>query len=181
MYTRIMISGALTILLSMGWEMARCQLADPLLFPKDKYTVETKTVKTSGGEKKVTYHSYMHIPYVAKPVDKDYESMNVSVPVIIDSVAVDATNAPILLTNGVGGYMSSNNMRVGFGGPPPGGGMGRQPGGPGGPGNSMGGGPGGTGGPGGQENGKPPMTGGPGGGGPGRNSKVSGNADLALA
>lgn len=40
---------------------------DPLLFPKDDYTVETKTVKTSAGEKTVAYHSYMHIPYVANP------------------------------------------------------------------------------------------------------------------
>ena len=53
---------------------------DPLLFPKDDYTVETKTVKTSTGVKIVTFRSYMHIPYVANPVDTDYQSLNVSVP-----------------------------------------------------------------------------------------------------
>jgi hypothetical protein len=40
------------------------QTKDPLMFPKDNFTVETKMVKTTTGEKKVTYHSYMHIPYV---------------------------------------------------------------------------------------------------------------------
>jgi hypothetical protein len=88
------------------------QTKDPLLFPKDNFTVETKTVKTSVGDKKVTYRSYMHIPYVAKPVDKDYESMNVSVPIKVDDVAVDASNAPILFVIGVGGYMSVNNART---------------------------------------------------------------------
>ncbi|MBN1873274.1 MAG: hypothetical protein JXA33_03520 [Anaerolineae bacterium] len=84
---------------------------DPILFPKDNYTVETKTVKTSKGEKAVTYRSYMHIPYVAKPVDTDYQRLNVSVPIEVDDVAVDATNAPIFFAIGVGGYMSVNNAR----------------------------------------------------------------------
>ena len=44
---------------------------DPLLFPKDSFTVETRAVKTSNGEKKVTYRAYRHIPYVANAVDKD--------------------------------------------------------------------------------------------------------------
>ena len=97
---------------------AKTQVAkDPLLFPKDNFTVETMTIKTSAGEKKVAYHSYMHIPYVANPVDADYQSLNVSVPIEIDGVAVDATNAPILLANGVGGYMSFNNKTGGFGMP----------------------------------------------------------------
>lgn len=131
---------------------------DSLLFPKDNYTVETRTVKTSAGEKKVTYRSYKHIPYVANPVDKDYESLNVSVPIQVDDAAVDATNAPILFTIGVGGYMSSNNAgRGGIGGFP--GGMGGPPGG------GVGGPPGGG------------RMGGP----PGGNGRVSGNMDLALA
>jgi hypothetical protein len=90
---------------------------DPLQFPKDNYTVETKTVKTSAGEKKVTYYSYKHIPYVANPVNKDYQSLNVCVPINIDDVAVDATNAPIFFAIGVGGYMSFNNARSGMGEP----------------------------------------------------------------
>jgi hypothetical protein len=125
----IMISVVLTIVFSLVWEPAEGQSQDPLLFPKDNFTLETKTVMTIAGEKKVTYRSYIHIPYVANPVDKDYQSMNVSVPVMVDNITVDATNAPILFVIGVGGYMSSNNARTG----------------------------------------------------PGRNSKVNGNADLALA
>jgi hypothetical protein len=137
---------------------AESQINDVLLFPKDKFTVETKTVKTSSGEKKVTYHSYMHIQYVAQPVDKDYQSMNVSVPVQVDGKDVDATDAPILFNIGVGGYMSVNNMRGGSGGgmgaPPAGGMPGGGPGGPAGPGRPFG---------------------------PGSMSQVSGKTDLALA
>jgi hypothetical protein len=93
---------------------------DPLLFPKDDYAVETKTVKTSAGEMTVTYHSYMHIPYVANPVDTEYQSLNVSVPIRVDDVPVDATNAPILFANDVGGYMSASNVRPRrMGGRPP--------------------------------------------------------------
>ena len=116
MMKKLMISLAGTIFCSLTWNTATAQTADPLLFPKDNFTVETKTVKTSTGEKKVTYRSYMHIPYVANPVDKDYQSMNVSVPIKVDEVAVDATNAPILFAIGVGGYMSVNNMRENMGG-----------------------------------------------------------------
>jgi hypothetical protein len=135
-----------------------------LLFPKDAFTEETKTVKTSRGDRVVKYRSYKHVPYVAKPVDKDYQSLDVSVPVEVDGVAVDATKAPILFQVAVGGYMSVNNAgRGGSGrtGVPPGPGAGGPPpGAPGGP--PAGGLPGGQG------------TRGPGGGG-------ARNTDLALA
>ena len=158
----IMISWTLTAAIFVVWTNAAGQTNDPLLFPKDNFTVETRIVKTSVGEKKVTYHFYMHIPYVANPVDKDYQSMNISVPVNIDDVAVDATNAPILFNIGIGGYMSVNNTRNGMGGP----------GGPGGQ-----GGPVGTGSPRGQQGGMSPMPGRT----PGGNINISGKVDLALA
>jgi hypothetical protein len=82
---------------------------DPLLFPKDDFAVETMRVQTAAGERLVTYRLYAHLPYVAKPVDIQYESLNVMVPVEVDGVAVDATGAPIVLANSVGGYMSVNN------------------------------------------------------------------------
>ena len=94
---------------SLPWENAMGQTLESLLFPKDNFTVETKIVKTSTGEKKVTYHSYQHITYVAKPVDKDFQSLNVSVPVEIDGKAIDAKNAPIFFDIAVGGYMSVRN------------------------------------------------------------------------
>jgi hypothetical protein len=115
MFKKIMISLALTAVCFLLPETAAGQAKDPLLFPKDNFTLETKTVKTSLGEKKVTYRSYIHIPYVANPVDKDYQSLNVSVPVTVDDKSVDATKAPVLFVIGVGGYMSVNNMRSGSG------------------------------------------------------------------
>ncbi len=95
---------------------ASCQPDHSLLFPQDDFTVETKTVNTSTGEKKVTYRSYLHILYVSNPVEKDYQSLNVSVPVEIDGNSFNASNAPILFVIGVGGYMSVNNARTGMGG-----------------------------------------------------------------
>lgn len=121
MFKTFMILLAVTAMCFLIWEPAGSQSNDPLLFPKDNYSTETKSVRTSSGEKKVTYLSYLHIPYVANPVDKDYESMNVSVPIKVDDMAVDAANAPILFVIGVGGYMSSNNARTGTGGGPGGG------------------------------------------------------------
>jgi hypothetical protein len=100
-----LVSLALAALFSLVWVSAGGQTQDPLLFPRDAFTLETKTVRTSAGEKKVTYRSYRHIPYVANPADKDYQSLNVSGPVEVDGAAVDATNAPIIFAIGVGGRM----------------------------------------------------------------------------
>jgi hypothetical protein len=133
---------------------------DPLRFPADEFTVKTKTVDTTEGVREVTYRSYMHIPYVSNPVDVNYQSLNVSVPIEIDGKAVDATNAPILFANTAGGYMSSINVTSGTDGQAPG--PTGAAGGPGGPGGRMGG---------------PPGGGQPGGGG----NAVNGNQDLALA
>jgi len=103
---------------------------DPLLFPKDEFTLETKVIKTSHGEKKVTYRLYQHIPYVSKPVDNEYESLDVKVPLTIDGVSANANHAPVLFVVGVGGYMSASNYKQrGPGGP-------GVPGGPGTPGGS---------------------------------------------
>jgi len=164
----------------LAWAAYGGQSKDPLLFPKDTFTVETKTVKTSAGDKKVIYCSYMHIPYVANPVDKDYESLNVSVPISIDDKVVDATNAPILFAIGVGGYLSSNNATGSMGGFP-GGGIGGPPG----MSDAPPGGPTGTGGPPdagmrGTPSGTPPGRGGMSGP-PGVNTNLSSNMDLALA
>jgi hypothetical protein len=117
----IMIILALTMVCYLWAEPAGGQTKDPLIFPKDNFTVETKMVKTTLGDKKVTYRSYMHIPYVANPVDSVYQSLNVSIPVKIDEKPIDAQNAPILFVIGVGGYMSSNNARTGSGVGGPGG------------------------------------------------------------
>ena len=79
-----------------------------LVFDKNNYTTATKTVTTDSGSKSVTYNLYKGITYVANPVDSKYQSLNVLVPVKIDGKAVDASNAPILLDNSIGGYLSSS-------------------------------------------------------------------------
>lgn len=137
--------------------------SNPLQFPVDAYTEETETVITTTGEVEVTYRLYEHIPYVANPVNTDYQSLDVKVPVMIDGADVDATHAPILFVINVGGYMSVNNAEGGMGFGAPVGGLtdeetGEAPAG------EMGAFPGG---------GMP--------GDPGGNGGVSRNADLALA
>lgn len=97
---------------------------DILRFPVDQFTTEEKTVKTRSGQVTVTYRKYEHLQYVAKPIDAEYQSLDVWAPTAIDGKPYDASNAPIFFAIDVGGYMSSSNFR-GFG--PPGG-----PGGPGG-------------------------------------------------
>jgi len=119
----MMLSIALTMVCSLWYHTADGQSKDPLLFPKEDFTVENKTVTTSLGEKQITYRVYRHIPYMANPVDKDYQSLNVSVPVEIDGKTVDAINAPIFFEIGVGGYMSVKNAGSNTGGS--GGGRGR--------------------------------------------------------
>ncbi|MFG2426514.1 subtype B tannase [Streptomyces sp. NPDC048590] len=105
-----------------------------LAFDPGAYTELTTTVTTRTGEKEVKYRFWKAVTYVAHPVDVKYQSLNVSVPVEIDGTAVDASDAPILLANSIGGYMPSSVADadgVGAGGPPMGGGA---PGGSGGPG-----------------------------------------------
>ncbi|MFR9771705.1 subtype B tannase [Nocardia sp. SC052] len=83
------------------------QPADELAFDPDEFTVRKKTVATFERDKNVTYRFYDSVVYVAKPVNKTYQSLNVSVPVEIDGNTVDASKAPILLSNSIGGYLSS--------------------------------------------------------------------------
>ncbi|MFG2120749.1 subtype B tannase [Streptomyces sp. NPDC048710] len=83
--------------------------ADSLVFDPDGYTkLTTAVTDTDGTDHVVTYHFWKAITYVANPVDTTYQSLNVSVPVEIDGTAVDASGAPILFANSVGGYMPSS-------------------------------------------------------------------------
>ncbi|MFJ1974415.1 subtype B tannase [Streptomyces sp. NPDC087903] len=80
-----------------------------LAFDPDGYTKLTTTITDAAGtEHDVTYHFWKAVTYVANPVDEAYQSLNVSVPVEIDGTAVDASGAPILFANTVGGYMPSS-------------------------------------------------------------------------
>ncbi|WP_320781750.1 subtype B tannase [Streptomyces sp. CRN 30] len=82
--------------------------SDPLAFDPDAYTTLTATIPTDEGEKTVTYRFHRAVTYVARPVDAAYQSLNVSVPVAVDGRPVDASRAPILFSNAVGGYMPSS-------------------------------------------------------------------------
>ncbi|MFD4877437.1 subtype B tannase [Streptomyces sp. NPDC058420] len=97
-----------------------------LVFDPDAYTKLTKTITDTAGTKHtVVYHFWKAITYVAKPVDATYQSLIVSAPVEIDGKAVDASNAPILFANSVGGYLPasvSTATEVGGGGSAMGGG-----------------------------------------------------------
>ncbi len=83
-----------------------------LCFETDNFTEETRIVQTSSGEKQVTYKAYLHIPYVSKPVDTNYQSLNVYVPVSVNGSPINPSNASILFDIAVGGFMSVNNAKV---------------------------------------------------------------------
>jgi acetyl esterase/lipase len=88
---------------------------DILQFPVNDYTEQTLAVTIFASQRNVTYRLYRHIAYVANPVDVDYESLDVAVPVKIDDRDIDAANAPILLKVDNGGYMASSNTATGLG------------------------------------------------------------------
>ncbi|WP_062645463.1 subtype B tannase [Streptomyces maremycinicus] len=80
-----------------------------LVFDPTAYTEQTIGIKdTTGITHSVTYRFFKVASYVAAPVNAAYQSLNVSVPVSIDGTAVDASDAPVLLANAVGGYMPSS-------------------------------------------------------------------------
>lgn len=86
-------------------------IAEALAFPIDDYTVQTKNVGTEDGMVSITYNLYRHLTYVARPVDPNYQSLDIAVPVKIDGVDIDATNAPMLFDITVGDYLASPNRR----------------------------------------------------------------------
>ncbi len=77
----------------------------PAPFDPAGFTERTTTALTPRGAVEVTYRFARAVPYVAHPVDADYQSLTVSVPVAVDGRPVDAAHAPILLANSIGGYL----------------------------------------------------------------------------
>lgn len=123
-------------------------MEDKLIFPKEQYTLKTEDLQGPGISCEIVYKEYRMIPYCANPVDLDFQSMDVYVPVKVDGQEVDTTDAPIFLSNHIQAYTSWNIRTNTPGMPHPG--MPRRPG-PGGP-----GGPSGRGGPGGPNDGTRP-------------------------
>ena len=75
-------------------------------FDKNNFSTLRQTVQMADGScVDVIYKAYLHIPYVAHPLDTDYQSLSIFEPIFIDGKAVDASSAPILFSNRVGGYM----------------------------------------------------------------------------
>lgn len=99
---------ALTAQASVGTSTPASGAGD-LAFDPDGYTTLTTTITDANGDDhEVTYRFWKAATYVARPVDETYQSLNVSVPVKIDGKTVDASRAPILFANAVGGYMPSS-------------------------------------------------------------------------
>ena len=76
-----------------------------LKFDQQNFTI--KTINVNGSTLKV--HAYEGITYVANPVDKKYQSINIYIPeAYFEGQSINgynAQNAPIFLPNQVGGYM----------------------------------------------------------------------------
>jgi len=93
------------ILLAACAAQAEPAAADPLAFDSSAYTLKTATVNG----KSFQYRAYEKIMPVTHPVDRDYESLNIYIPVEYfegkSSGAYTAETAPIFLPNSVGGYM----------------------------------------------------------------------------
>jgi predicted secreted protein/acetyl esterase/lipase len=85
---------------------------DVLRFPVSSFT-EQSLISPTSPPKNVTYRLYRHIAYVANPVDLNYQSLDVGVPVEIDGQYIDASNAPILLVVNNPGYTGSTNLASG--------------------------------------------------------------------
>lgn len=126
---RMMLQGVAALALGVAGGVLRAgpaqAEAQALVFDPEAYETLSTTVETSRGTVAVRYRFWHAIPYVARPVAPQYQVLNVSVPIEIDGVTVDATAAPILLANAVGGYMPSDVSAAkgvgegGMMGPPP--------------------------------------------------------------
>lgn len=110
MRKKILISlSGLIVLMLLIHHWTQKQASDNLLFNNEEFTLKTIKVETSEGEKEIVLHAFMHIPYVSNPIDKDYQSLNILVPVNINGMEINSSKAPILFKIDVGGYHSVNN------------------------------------------------------------------------
>lgn len=85
--------------------LANLAQAHSLDFAADKY--EAKTAEVNGAT--IAYRAYEGIPYVSKPVEPDYQQINIYIPEAYFSGGsingYNADSAPIFLPNQIGGYM----------------------------------------------------------------------------
>lgn len=101
--------GTLACLLALGFSchVGTVQADNSLIFDDSKY--ETRTMNVNGDT--ITFRAYEKIPYVAKPVDEEYQYINIYVPEAYYHEKAQGTytkdTAPIFLPNSVGGYRPS--------------------------------------------------------------------------
>lgn len=85
--------------------LANLAHAHSLDFAPEKY--ETKTAAVNGAT--IHYRAYEGIPYVSKPVEPDYQQINIYIPeAYYEGGSINgytAQTAPIFLPNQIGGYM----------------------------------------------------------------------------
>ncbi|MBQ3448112.1 MAG: hypothetical protein IJG37_10755, partial [Synergistaceae bacterium] len=95
-------------------------IRDSQVMPPNNYICQTMLV----GNKLITFRSWLDIPYVSNPVEPEYHRLNVYIPeeYFHEGATINgytAKTAPILMPNGVGGYMPgrafvpANDMRHG--------------------------------------------------------------------
>ena len=91
---------------------ASAMAADFAMGPADSITMPpgNRVSQTMlAGDKLVTFMSWLEIPYVKNPVEPDYQKLNIYVPIeYLSGGTVNgytAKTAPIMMPNGVGGYM----------------------------------------------------------------------------
>ena len=83
-----------------------------LTFDKEDFIVLKTRIPTAKGPVDVTYKAYMHIPYVARPLDPAYQSLCIFEPIFINGKGWDASSAPILFSNRVNGYLSVDDSQT---------------------------------------------------------------------
>ncbi len=88
--------------------------AQPAPFDSDAYTMKTFTIATAEGATTVTCRYYEDVLYVARPVDPEYQSLDILVPIEKDGMELDASLAPILLNVGVSGYRAARDVVASF-------------------------------------------------------------------
>ena len=85
--------------------LANLAQAHSLDFAADKYTA--KTAEVNGAT--IAYRAYEGIPYVSKPVEPEYQQINIYIPeAYFNGGSINgytAATAPIFLPNQIGGYM----------------------------------------------------------------------------
>ncbi len=85
-----------------------------LEFPASAYALEHVHVTGKGGQTDVRCRVWRFVPYTARPVDAEYQSLDLYEPVEIDGKAVDCSDAPIFFSIRVMGYTGVRNNAAGM-------------------------------------------------------------------